>query len=394
MGNYESHSEGGGSDMEANANLLAMYGDYGQLEELHRKREEEMRHQREQEEFAIVAMNVQEFLSIWMNLATPAMLDADPFIRVNMQRWLLEERLDSLRVVAHRAARQFEKQPELDAEEPVLDSSVMDVDAYEEMQQLRVRVSTLALLSNYLSFAVKWREAREAVAEPEAVSDSEEPEPIALESSSLLTASDLPRGMAQFADEPEPETESVHDHQRNHDTVFAKAELLAQENADAPQPKKHRPTAIVVHSIDSDGSDGSDDDIMDDPVGVTSESKPAEDTAMDQEEQHDDDDDDEAVAVLMRNEQDEYAHFVTKLKQSVDPANQPKRGNYEGMRAELERELASLRARVRDSRRDASAMDSDMVEDVRMLLTMFGVPYITAPMEAEAQCARLVELQL
>ncbi|KAJ1950104.1 DNA repair protein rad2, partial [Linderina pennispora] len=323
-GNYESNSEAAGSDIEANANLLALYGDYGQLEELHRKREEEIRQQREREEYTIVAMSVQDFLNIWMNLATPAMLDADPFIRVNMQRWLLEERLDSLRMMAHKASRQFEKQPELDLEEPELDGAVLDVDAYEEVQQLRVRVSTLALLSNYLSYAVKWREAREMpaqqpqvhqVVEPEAISDTGSPEVIALESSSLLAGSDLPRGMTQFADEPE----AAHDEQRKRDLVFAKAELFAQDSADIlPQTKKHRATDITVHNIDNDSEDDVDGSVAiveqqasDADIGK-SECKASEDSAIAldaKSAEHDDDDDDEAAmdqqqAELMRNEQD------------------------------------------------------------------------------------------
>ncbi|KAJ2738125.1 DNA repair protein rad2, partial [Coemansia sp. BCRC 34301] len=67
---------------------------------------------------------------------------------------------------------------------------------------------------------------------------------------------------------------------------------------------------------------------------------------------------------------------------------------YAAVRSELESELQVLRSRVRDTRRDASGVDSSMVEDVRMLLTLFGIPYITAPMEAEAQCATLVAAQL
>ncbi|KAI9504247.1 PIN domain-like protein, partial [Coemansia spiralis] len=44
--------------------------------------------------------------------------------------------------------------------------------------------------------------------------------------------------------------------------------------------------------------------------------------------------------------------------------------------------------------RDASGVEGDMIEDIRMLLTLFGIPYITAPMEAEAQCAALISANL
>ncbi|PIA17019.1 PIN domain-like protein, partial [Coemansia reversa NRRL 1564] len=81
-----------------------------------------------------------------------------------------------------------------------------------------------------------------------------------------------------------------------------------------------------------------------------------------------------------------------ELKRITINERQTMRGNtsYHFMRAELEGELQALRTRVRDTKRNASGVEADMVEDIRMLLTLFGVPYVTAPMEAEAQCAALV----
>jgi DNA excision repair protein ERCC-5 len=57
-------------------------------------------------------------------------------------------------------------------------------------------------------------------------------------------------------------------------------------------------------------------------------------------------------------------------------------------------ELKSLRAQQKKDRRDADEVTQTMISECQHLLTLFGLPYITAPMEAEAQCAELVSLGL
>ena len=43
---------------------------------------------------------------------------------------------------------------------------------------------------------------------------------------------------------------------------------------------------------------------------------------------------------------------------------------------------------------DAEVVTDEMVGESKRLLSLFGVPYIVAPMEAEAQCAQLEEARL
>ncbi|KAF9978692.1 DNA repair protein rad2 [Actinomortierella ambigua] len=55
----------------------------------------------------------------------------------------------------------------------------------------------------------------------------------------------------------------------------------------------------------------------------------------------------------------------------------------------LQEELKSLQEQKRRHNRDADDLTEQMVAETQALLRLFGIPYIVAPMEAEAQCADL-----
>ncbi|CUM62825.1 uncharacterized protein PRCAT00000383001 [Priceomyces carsonii] len=53
-----------------------------------------------------------------------------------------------------------------------------------------------------------------------------------------------------------------------------------------------------------------------------------------------------------------------------------------------------LQEKLQKAKRDSDEVTETMIRDVQELLKRFGIPYITAPMEAEAQCAELLRLKL
>lgn len=93
--------------------------------------------------------------------------------------------------------------------------------------------------------------------------------------------------------------------------------------------------------------------------------------------------DEEQLVRQLRDEEQQHAEFTAQIgaRQKITSGT-----------SVTDEQL--LQEKLQKAKRDSDEVSETMISDVQELLKRFGIPYITAPMEAEAQCAELYRLGL
>lgn len=102
----------------------------------------------------------------------------------------------------------------------------------------------------------------------------------------------------------------------------------------------------------------------------------------------------EELDALDAEDQDEIARLNADQNEFVAFLSATKGRSLLDVQKQVASEVNALRAEFANSRRSEEDITKQMAQEIQMMLRLFGLPYITAPMEAEAQCAELVSRRL
>ncbi|GAA5821218.1 hypothetical protein JCM11251_004518 [Rhodosporidiobolus azoricus] len=99
---------------------------------------------------------------------------------------------------------------------------------------------------------------------------------------------------------------------------------------------------------------------------------------------YDSDEEAEEAIRALQNEENAYAEIAAQLRSE----------KLEKIRAEAEADMGRLEKQRNTDLRNADGVTRAMATDIKNMLALFGIPFIDAPGEAEAECASLLSRQL
>ena len=102
----------------------------------------------------------------------------------------------------------------------------------------------------------------------------------------------------------------------------------------------------------------------------------------------------EEVDDMEEQEESELAQLEMDQTQFASFLSATQGRSLEEMQQEVEAEVDALRRERARLRRNEEDITAQMAAEIQAMLRLFGLPYLTAPMEAEAQCAELASLKL
>ncbi|KAJ2397847.1 DNA repair protein rad2, partial [Coemansia sp. RSA 2603] len=156
----DDEDEGSSNDYadKGSGDLVNSDDDVDDISLIEQRRHQDMLLRKEQDDMAILALPIPEFLDTWMRLITPEIMSFDSTTAATMQRWFLDEPITLLEEISWRMRRRLEKLPDITDLSTRWDD-IGDI-RREQMAMLQPKFAYLSLMSNFLSFVLRWKHMR------------------------------------------------------------------------------------------------------------------------------------------------------------------------------------------------------------------------------------------
>ncbi|ANZ77393.1 BA75_04776T0 [Komagataella pastoris] len=159
------------------------------------------------------------------------------------------------------------------------------------------------------------------------------------------------------------------------------------QNEDKPEKERESMPADVAKAMENTpnnqlASQSEKVEEIDEPIEKNSKPANSENKLLDY---YFSESEEERLADQMMEEEDQHEQFANDLQ---------KKYGYTTTNSTAPIYDAKMKEQHRKDQRDSDEVTQGMIDDIQDMLTRFGIPYITAPMEAEAQCAELLKLKL